>query len=224
MVTNPDGKKKIVRRSHREAPLLEGYNLQEFKHTFNCSWEIFAAILSNFKGEAVAVSSIREDLMRKYSTLFREGRKEQILDVLKKEGKRDQVDAIESGTSIVDIITMSNYYLSLLDIFILSKIYQLPCAVLCRTNIPSFHSEMASFIQSKNDFIYLIFSGIYHKVDSNTSPVYGLISKDDSIRIPNAYLTFYDTLMRDNVETLDAFLERMASGDAQHKQKIKIKN
>ena len=29
--------------------------------------------------------------------------------------------------------------------------------------------------------------------------------------------------MRDNVETLDAFLERMASGDAQHKQKIKIK-
>ena len=69
-------------------------------------------------------------------------------------------------------------------------------------NIPSFHSEMASFIQSNNDFIYLIFSGIYHKVDSNTSPVYGLISKDDSLRIPNAYLPFYDTLMRDNVETI----------------------
>ena len=91
VVTNPDGKKKIVRRSHREAPLLEGYNLQEFKHTLNCSWEIFAAILSNFKGESVTINSIREDLIRKYSMLFGEGRREQILAILKREGKKDQV-------------------------------------------------------------------------------------------------------------------------------------
>ena len=220
VVKNPDGKIRIILRSHREASLLEGYNLQEFKHTFNCSWEIFAAILSNFKGASITTNSIRENLIRKYSLLFSEGRKEQVLSILKNEGKKDQVSALESGTSIVDIITMSNYYLSLLDIFILSKIYKLPCAVLCRTNIPTLQSKIACFIQSNHKFVYLIFSGMYPYVNSNTPPAYGLLSKNDAIRIPNAFLSFYDTLIKDNITTIDKFIERVKQGEQKHKQNL----
>ena len=150
-------------------------------------------------------------LLREYGKLFKEGRREQILDLLKKEGKRDQVTAIEGGTSIVDIITMSNYFLSLFDFFILAKNYKLPCIILCRTHIPTFYSEVASFIEPQHsDFTYYIFSGTYHLVDSNRSPIYGLISKDDSIRIPNAFVSTYNTLKANNVTTVDEFMAQVA--------------
>ena len=225
VIVEENGKKKMVLRSHREAPIMEGFDLLEFKHTFNCSWEIMVSILSDFKDSIVTVDEIRQVLLSEYRKLFDEGRKRQILNILKKEGKRDQVTAIEGGTSIVDIITMSNYYLSSFDFFIIAKNYKLPCMIICRTNIPTFYSEVASFIeQPESDSTYYIFSGTYHLVDSNHSPVYGLISKDDSIRIPNAFISAYDTLKANNVTTVDEFIAQVAAG-AKRKgvKKLKIK-
>jgi len=228
VIVEEDGKKKMVLRSHREPPILEGFDLLEFKHTFNCSWEIMVSILSDFKDTTVPVGEIRQVLLREYGKLFKEGRREQILDLLKKEGKRDQVTAIEGGTSIVDIITMSNYFLSLFDFFILAKNYKLPCMILCRTHIPTFYSEVASFIEPQHsDFTYYIFSGTYHLVDSNRSPIYGLISKDDSIRIPNAFVSTYNTLKANNVTTVDEFMAQVAAAEerkAAARKKMKIQN
>ena len=216
-----DGKEKIVIKARREPPILEGYELQEFKHTFECSWRMMMTIINDFTGQTLNIGNIRTSLIEKYVIFFREGRREQILSILKKEGKRDQVTALKAGTAIGDIITMANYYLSLLDIFILSKAYQLPCLLLCRTNIPTFQSDVASFIESESSFSYLLFSGSYHKVDSNVSPTYGIISKDGAIRIPNAFLSSYEQFTANNITTLDDFMEEIRKGKLQHKSRIR---
>ena len=157
---------------------------------------------------------------------IRKGKRSEIHDILLKEGKRDQINALEAGTPLDTIITMSNYYLSLLDFFILAKKYKIPCMILCRTNIPTFYSEVASFVEpTQRDFTYYIFSGAYQLVDSNRSPIYGLISKNDSIRIPNAFVSAYETMKTNNVTSMDEFMAQVAAGEkrkAAHK-KLKIK-
>ena len=70
---------------------------------------------------------------------------------------------------------------------------------------------MASFIETKSEYAYYIFSGRYASVNSNVSPVYGLISKNDSIRIPNVYISSYDTFISNNVTTMNEFVDIMKS-------------
>ena len=63
-------------------------------------------------------------------------------------------------------------------------------------------------------------------VDSNHSPIYGLISKDDSIRIPNAFVSTYNTLKANNVTTVDEFMAQVAAAEerkAAARKKMKIK-
>jgi hypothetical protein len=212
-IRNPEtGKRRATnRQKHREKPIFKGYNLLEYKNAFNCSWEIMLTILNDFMDIPITIANLRERLIKEYSKLFSTEKRVQIYEILREEGKRDQITALLGGTSIANIITIENYYLTLFDIFIISKIYKLPCIVLCRTHIPTFGKQMASFIETKSEYAYYIFSGRYASVNSNVSPVYGLISKNDSIRIPNVYISSYDTFTSNNVTTMNEFVDIMKS-------------
>ena len=174
-----------------EVPILPDSSLIKYKRTIPCTWEIMLRIIRDHVGTDVTLSDLCTALIKRYEEMFaREAEnKGVILKILTQEGKKDQVESIIKGTSLEQIITPDNYYLSLLDIFILTEIYTMSCIILCRTNIPHWFRpkktsfNKVSFIQHDAKSYYLIL-GLFAKDRKRTIdiPNYGLIKMGDSIR------------------------------------------
>ena len=112
-------------------------------------------------GTNVTLSDLCTASIKRYEEMFapEAGHKEAIIKILIKEGKGGQMATDLRETPLERVITPENYYLSLLDIFILTKIYTLSCIVLSKKNLKGFESPKLSFIQNeKGGNIYLILS------------------------------------------------------------------
>ena len=218
-----DIKKEIRENKIINKPLLSNFELLEYKHNFKCSWEIIATIINNF-GISIKTPDIVKILVDIYTKLFRTQHKDDVLKILKRDGKVEQTNSLIKGTSLVDIITLSNYYLTLIDIFLLVKHFEIPCLVLCRTKMPLFDKEYISFMGGVSSFSYIIFSGKFQLVNSATSPVYGIISNEESFKIPNILFdTSYDKLLQNNINDIQEFINMVVPQKLRFKKGAKLK-
>ena len=148
------------------------------------------------------------DLITEYTSILNSGNTD-ILTIMRAQSKRDQADAIRAGTPLVDIITTTNYYLTIMDFFILSRKYNLSLIVLCRTKIPTTASKYISFINGQPEQCYVIFAGSFALAKSNTPPTYGVLSRDESIRLNVSRMeSGYNTITKLNITTIEAYIAR----------------
>jgi hypothetical protein len=143
-----------------EVAILPNSSLIKYKRTISCTWDIMLRIIRD-AGANVTLSDLCTALIKRYEEMFapEAGHKEAIIKILIKEGKGGQMATDLRETPLERVITPENYYLSLLDIFILTKIYTLSCIVLSKKNLKGFESPKLSFIQNeKGGNIYLILS------------------------------------------------------------------
>ena len=105
--------------------------------------------------------------------------------------------------------TTTNYYLTIMDFFVLSQKYNLPLIVLCRTKIPTTSSKFISFISGEFQHCYVLFAGGFALAKSNTPPTYGILSRDDSIRLSIARMEDgFEKITKLNITSLDQYIQR----------------
>ena len=201
--------KKLVLGTWREQGLQE-YNIDEFRPSTNCSWEMIKDILNIHRpGEKHTISSIVTTLVGIYNNLSKTEQFTKVLSIMNTQGKRDQARAIASDVPIPDIITQTNYYLTSIDFLLLADAYEIPLILLCRTKIPTLFSQYISFIKNEPEACYIIFAGGYPNADSKQSPIYGLLSKGQSTQLSVIDLgDVFTKITGLNITTLDAFIER----------------
>ena len=203
--------------------IFKEFKLIEYKNTFNCSWELLTTIVNNF-GIENTVSDIVSILIQLYKELFDTHYKEKIISILKREGKKEQIKSLLFGTSLEDIITPTNYYISLLDIFLIVNYYKISCVLLSNFKIPLFDKEFVSFINEKNEDTYYIFCGKFRDVDSLNPITYGLLSRENNIKISNNTMyEHFNSIKSNNISTIDEFISNIAIQKIKINKKIKIK-
>ena len=167
---------------------LEDYTIIEYKHSHNCSWEMVANLISAYTNIETPVNDIVNKLVTTYSTYLREGIDktgritfEDLMTTMRIEGKREQARAIVNGTSIKDIVTSTNYYITALDLCIISEQYNIPIILTCRTPIPYLNINSIAFItEDAPQKCLIVLSGYYKAVTSKKGPVFGILNKNKS--------------------------------------------
>jgi len=204
------GLKKLSIGNWRENG-FNNYQIREFRSSINCSWELIKEIINNNKIDLnITLNTLVSDLVEIYGELLNSGNT-YILDIMRAQGKRDQADSLKNGTPIEDIITNTNYYLTVMDFFVLSQKYQIPLIILCRTKIPTTNSKFISFITPSDDTdgCYIIFAGSFAAAKSNTSPIYGILTRDESMRLNISTMNeAYENITKLNITSLTAYIQR----------------
>ena len=205
-----DTDKKLTLGRWKDKGLGNYYEIREFRSTVQCSWEIFLDIARDFGNPSITVNNLRNTLVSAYRSAEDKGYKDVLVEILKKQGKHDQSRQWERGTDIETILTVTNYYLTPLDLFFLSQYYKTPCILVCRTNIPTLFSTHVSFVEKgKPDFCYIILGGAWNTKKGNVPPSYGEVVREDSIRLSTAALgDTYSELTTVNINTLNEFVDR----------------
>ena len=198
--------RKVGDNVRRDNGLDNSYKIIEFKKNNNCSWEIFKQILKR-EGIDYSIDKLRLFLIDIYNQKNREGYSEEIYELLKKEHKTNNYKSFQSGTDIENIITIHNYYLTTIDLFILSQKFNIPIIVLTGVgNIWINKSKKLSWIKDR-DYCYIIYSASWNI--PNKTPTYGLLVKNDNIQIPIADLKakkIFNEMTQNNLITLDDFI------------------
>ena len=188
---------------------LENYDIYEFNSAINCSWELVKEIIKiNSMDSDISVQLLVNTLVELFSVILKSNNRDLILQIMSLQGKKAQSDAIQAGTALDDIITSTNYYLTALDFFLLSKRFNIPLILLCRTKIPTVNSRQISFLQNKTDTCFVILCGKFSLVNSDTSPTYGIVSRDESIQLDTSQINSFGLLTKNNTVDLDSYLQR----------------
>jgi len=95
---------------------------------------------------------------------------------------------------------------------------------LSNSKIPLFDKEFVSFINEKNEDTYYIFCGKFREVDSLHPITYGLLSKENDIKISNNTMyEHFDSIKSNNISTIDEFISNIAIQKIKIKKNLKIK-
>ena len=217
---------------------FEDYSILEFKKSIQCSWELFREILSSQLKKQVTLSEIVNILIEIYKPIL-ENNQEILLNIMKAQKKTAQADELKRGTEIENIITTTNYYLSMMDFFFLANHYNIPLILLSRSKVINSPFKYISFINDPNstETCYIIFSGASYNSDSNKSPNYGLVSYENSIILsPFLFEDSYKKITSNNFNNVSDFFQKTneiirnqkrvrirVNGKLVDKKKIKIK-
>jgi len=203
----------------RKNGLDNTYDIFEFQKNNKCSWEIFRQLLKR-EGIIRTIVDIRDILVQQYKKLTGEGY--DIFRIIKQENKINNFNHLNSGTDIDVVITIHNYYLTVLDFFILSKHFGIDAIILTGSgNLKVNGTKKCSWLTDKN-YCYIIYSASWSL--PNQLPNYGIISKNDDIQIPISDLksrNIYQEMTEKNIDTLNDFIT-MANNPVKKKMKLKL--
>ena len=163
-----------------------GFELLEFKHNHNCTWELMTYILNDF-GKNVSTENVKDKLIELYG-VYLKSYQDKIESIWKKEGKPFVIHNLL--TDIEGTIDLTGYYLTPFDIFLLCDFYECPCIIVSRNNIPPDHKKHIIFTDlSVEKSIYVIFGGVWNTRQRDIPPIYGIFKKHDSIKIDSNYFS-----------------------------------
>ena len=204
---------------------LSDYKLVEFKNSMNCSWELFKEILNLHTKQNYTIQDIVKQLVEIYRSLM-EDHSEKILKIMKAQKKKSQSESLQAGTPIDVIITTTNYYLTAIDLCLLSFHYDLPIILLSRSKISTIGGKIISFIKNKDevDICYVIYSAASYTSDSSKSPSYAILEKEETIQLSTIILgKYYDKLTSNNYNDLTRYLNDAMINIGKEKRVFKVR-
>jgi hypothetical protein len=223
IITDKDAKKlSLGSLADKE---LNDYKLVEYKSSMNCSWELFKEILNLHTKENYSVQDIVNQLVDIYNSLMEE-HSEKLLKIMKAQKKKSQSESIQTGTPIDVIITTTNYYLTAIDLGLLSFHYNLPLILLSRSKISTIGGKFISFIKNieQADICYIVYSGASYTSDSSKSPSYAIVEKNETIQLSTVMLgNYYNKLTSNNYNDLTRYLNDAMINIGKEKRVFKVR-
>jgi len=146
-----------------------------FKPTVFCSYYPIIQVLQERLGTVISIQNVKSFLWQGYSKLLDEyGGK--IAEVLKQQGKKEMMDKVAKKRATLEAIIQSEeYYITDLDLWILSRDANLPVVLFSSTKLNQLKLlvDWVLLGGNENDSLYFIRSPA--KVMDNTPPEYHLI-------------------------------------------------
>ena len=221
---------KLTLGKWRKKGLGQSYKLIEFEDTTICSFQIILELLRGLpKPPITNPAGLLTLLVDKYTSILNGEFREVVLEILKKQGKLEQVRQIRAQTPLEDIFTESNYYLTPLDFMILATDLKLPLVLICRTHIPTIFSDSVAFFRnSKATTVFIVLSGAWNLRKSAVPPVYGIVTTTGYAEIPVSKLSdasdVYEDLTKLKITTIDEFVKRYdIAKKLESKKRVKVK-
>jgi len=206
LVTKQSDKKLKLEAYLRSRKLSPDFTLLEFKHNFMCTWELPLFILNDY-GIKITIKDLQELLQQTYSSYKRSDKMPSIIELWKKEGKQPLIGALTND--LLGTINSEDYYLTPLDYFIIFNNYECPCVITSRTKISLYaHLNLAFYKESNLENIYVIFGGAWNtkRGDNTKLPVYGILQRNGSIRLPIEYFgNFGARLIQNPITTFEQY-------------------
>lgn len=145
-----------------------------------CSFDLMISIMKN-EGQNIDILGIKDVLVKLYSEIQGSDNMK-LLAIMSSEGKEQWIQNIKGNRLSLDAFIMSeNYFLTMIDIWILSIHFNLPIVFLGKA-VMKINGKMAYAVNPKQDHYYFvrIFSS-----KRNTLPRYNLVESPESlIKIP----------------------------------------
>ena len=155
-----------------------------YKMEENCTWICLKKIIDNYTEKDNNISDIREKLFEKYETL--RDHRDKMFNILKVQGKRKYIKNIgKEILTLQDFINSESYFLTNLDIFLLSNIYKFPFIIISGSTLreksktfdrSSLESKMFIRKQEAKSSYYIIQTTA---IQYEGIPKYSIICKDE---------------------------------------------
>jgi hypothetical protein len=217
LITNETDKKLKLDAYLRTRKLSPDFGIMEFKHRFKCTWEVALFVLKDF-GAEVTIKNLQDLLIQTYSSYMRSDNRDKIIELWKKEGKNPLLEALKND--LPGTINTSDYYLTPLDFFIIFTNYNCPVILTSRTKISMYAHLNLAFYNGSVDEAYIILGGAWNtkRQDGIKLPIYGILQRNGSIRLPLVYFSdFKARLIQNPLTSFDELYEYVNK-----KQKIKL--
>ena len=206
LITKKSDEKLKLEAYLRARKLSPDFTLLEFKHNFMCTWELAIFILNDY-GINITIKDLQELLQQTYSSYNRSEKMPAIIELWQKEGKQPLIGALTND--LIGSINSEDYYLTPLDYFIIFNNYECPCIITSRTKICLYaHLNLAFYKESNIQNVYVIFGGAWNtkRADNIKLPIYGILQRNGSIRLPIAYFgDFGERLIQKPITTFDQY-------------------
>jgi len=199
----------------------EHMSFSRIRRTNDCIWKYLTILIEEHSGTEITKQELKNVLLTKYEQLDETGYMEQIKKVFKTERKENIVRELNKSTSLETLFTFDNYIFSLIDLFIVANIYELPLIVISSRATKTFGCK--SMIFGPVDSVeYYIFK-ISNFVKTNAKPEYGILKYKNNVKIPISKLkTARETLFENgNIENIDSYFERYQIQSKKANKKVK---
>ena len=165
----------------------EKFSFHRIRRENNCVWTFMTLIIKDHTGTELTKQELVNVLITRYEKLGKEGYMDLIKKVFNIENKSNMVDQINQGTKLELVITLleDNYALTLLDLYLLSEIYELPLIIFSSRNIPTFKSKSVIFGNYDEPNYYILKIGNLYKKkgNQNPAPFFGILKHNGNMKI-----------------------------------------
>ena len=154
------------------------YKELEFSsETAECSFDVALTIVNNLISDPVTIIDIKNILIDEYSKLMIQYSKN-IIQMLSLYGMNtESLKLSENNLSITHLIMNKDYYLTVLDILLLSNKYDIPIALLSSKHFKENNKEIMTLNTNKNEVFIIIVPLFYENM--NNFPKYKMIIDKD---------------------------------------------
>ena len=201
----------------------EHMTFSRIRRTDDCIWKYLTIIIEEHTGTVLTKQELKNVLLTKYEQLDKAGYMEQIKKVFKTERKENIVNELNKRASLETLFTFDNYIFSLLDLFIISNIYELPVIVISSRATKTFGGKSIIFGKLDSSEYYIFKISNFVKI--NAKAEYGVLKYKNNVKIPIVKLQVAkDKLFENgNIENLESYFEKFESQSKKANVKIKKK-
>jgi len=209
------------------------FSFNRIRRENKCIWTIMILIIKDHTGTELTKQDLINILITKYEELAKKGYMDLIKLIFTIENKSNIVEQIKKGTKLELVITLmeDNYALTLLDLYLLSEMYNLPLIIFSSRNIPTFKTKSVIFGSFDEPNYYILKIGnLYKKKSIEKAPFFGILKYNGDMKIPGttfdrAKKIFFGGINITNIDLYFDTVQKLQKSKGKKKKigKIKLK-
>ena len=165
----------------------DNYSEIEYGKFSYCTFDFIIDIIGKKTGNKLSINNIKNELYDEYKSLLPDY-KDKIIDILIIEGKKTLGDQVLSDTlTFSSLIYTDNYFLTILDLWLLVNKYKIPTVFICQKFILQTKYLKHEFVGYGNDedkFVFIVVPGFrpenipgYKLIQSNDGDIFISLNK-----------------------------------------------
>ena len=183
-----------------------------------CMLELIKVLIKDYINEDVT----KEDLTNVLQNFYRSNwtRYQKIItNIFKMEGKNNILEQLKNGTKIDVLIAEADYYITLLDIFILALHYNLPIIIFSSTIIKDFRNKSKMFVHDRNSSEFYLLK-IGKASTPNKEPIFGIFSYKNRLKVKKSEFKLAQKLLFENgsIKTFDEYISHYKTAQKGYKE------
>lgn len=161
----------------------DGYTYLRIRETSTCLWEFLTLIIEDFTNNKITKEELINVIISAYDKYLKTDKK-MVKDILKKDKKNALVEQMRDGIDLKLVLNVENYWPSVFDIFLVSRIFEIPIILFSSSKLSSIFTNTKVLGPLNNSFYYLIKMGGFR---TNKMPFTAILKHKNKFKINVPY-------------------------------------